>query len=303
MLVGFAIIGFIVLVGWMIGRTRILGEHSLFVLSRLVFFVLAPSLLFTVLADADVATLFSSVLGVTATAAVVSMLIFGLIARLVWKRGLGETVVGAASSGYVNANNIGIPVAFYVLGDAALSAPVILFQLIILAPIILAALDSATAGSVSVGRVLLRVVRNPIILASALGAMLAITGIELPEPVMEPFRIIGAAAIPTVLLAFGISLHGQRILEAGSQRRDVILASAIKLAVMPVVAWLVGSALFSLEGSQLFAVVLLAGLPTAQNVFVYAQRYQRGVTLARDTVLITTVGSVPVLLIAAALLT
>jgi malonate transporter len=48
--------------------------------------------------------------------------------------------------------------------------------------------------------------------------------------------------------------------------------------------------------------VVLAGLPTAQNVFVYAQRYERGVTLARDTVLITTVGSVPVLVLVALLL-
>ena len=52
----------------------------------------------------------------------------------------------------------------------------------------------------------------------------------------------------------------------------------------------------------MFAVVVLAGLPTAQNIFVYAQRYQRGVVLARDTVLLTTIGSVPILVAVAALL-
>ncbi|MDQ1550360.1 MAG: malonate transporter, partial [Microbacteriaceae bacterium] len=44
------------------------------------------------------------------------------------------------------------------------------------------------------------------------------------------------------------------------------------------------------------------GLPSAQNVFNYAQRYERGVTIARDTVLITTIGAVPVLVLVAALL-
>jgi malonate transporter len=47
---------------------------------------------------------------------------------------------------------------------------------------------------------------------------------------------------------------------------------------------------------------VLAALPSAQNVFNYAQRYDRGEILARDTVLITTVLSVPVLLVVAALL-
>jgi predicted permease len=71
---------------------------------------------------------------------------------------------------------------------------------------------------------------------------------------------------------------------------------------MPVVAWAVGHFAFGLTGTALFGVVLLAALPTAQNVFNYAQRYDRGVALARDTVLITTIGAIPVLVIAAALL-
>jgi predicted permease len=82
----------------------------------------------------------------------------------------------------------------------------------------------------------------------------------------------------------------------------VLLATMIKLAVMPAIAWLLGRFVFGLGGEQLFAVVVLAGLPTAQNIFVYAQRYQRGVVLARDTVLLTTIGSVPILVVVAALL-
>jgi len=120
--------------------------------------------------------------------------------------------------------------------------------------------------------------------------------------VMEPFRIVGAAAVPLVLIAFGMSLHGDRLLAPGSDRRGIVVASAIKLAVMPVIAWVFGRFVFGLDQEHLFAVVVLAGLPTAQNVFVFAQRYERGVSLARDTVLITTVGSVPVLVAVAALL-
>jgi malonate transporter len=300
--IGFAIIGAVILIGYVVGRAGVLGEHAPHVISRMVFFVLSPCLLFTVLADADVHRLFSSMLAVSAIAAVLSCLLFAGIALLVFRRSIPETVIGSLASGYVNANNIGIPVAVYVLGDTAYSAPVILLQLLVLAPIALTILDVTTSGSTSLRRVIAQPFTNPLIIGSALGVVVSVTGLEVPDAVMEPFRIIGAAAVPLVLLAFGMSLHGQRLLAPGSERRDVLLASAIKLAVMPVIAWALGALVFGLDGEHLFAVVVLAGLPTAQNIFVFAQRYDRGVILARDTVLLTTVGAVPVLVLVALLL-
>ena len=60
---------------------------------------------------------------------------------------------------------------------------------------------------------------------------------------------------------------------------------------------------FGQSGHQLFAQVVIAALPTAQNVLVYATRYRRGQILARDTTLITTLGSIPTITISALLLT
>ncbi|PRY68080.1 hypothetical protein B0I08_105245 [Glaciihabitans tibetensis] len=301
-LVGFGIIGAVILIGYIVGRIGILGEHSRYVLSRLVFFVLSPCLLFTVLAEADVHTLFSRVLAVSSVAAVTSCLLFVVVAVFLWRRTLADVVVGSAASGYVNANNIGIPVAVYVLGDASLSAPVILLQLLVLSPIILTLLDVSTGGGMSLRRILLQPVKNPLIIGSALGVLLSVTDITLPDPVMEPFRIVGAASVPLVLISFGMSLHGQKILAAGTNRRDVMLASTIKLVIMPVVAWLFGRFVFGLENDELFGVVMLAALPSAQNVLNFAQRYERSETLARDAVLITTVGSIPALVVVALLL-
>ncbi len=299
---GFAVIAAVIAVGYLVGRLRLLGEHAPFVLSRLVFFVLTPCLLFSLLAHADPAVLFSSRLAVSALAAITCFVLFTVVALLVFRRGAADTVIGALGSGYVNANNIGIPVAAYVLGDATYSAPVVLVQLLVFAPIALAILDAATSGRVSVGRVLLQTIRNPLIVASALGTLIAVTGVELPELVFEPFRLIGAAAVPVVLIGFGMSLSRSRILEAGSGRRDVILASTLKLIVMPFAAFVLARFVFGMTGHELFAIVVLAALPSAQNVFNYAERYDRGVVVARDTVFITTVLSVPVLLVVALLL-
>lgn len=214
-LTGFAIIAAIIAVGYVVGRIGLLGPDARPILARLVFFVLAPSLLFTILADAEVGQLFSPLLVVSLLAAATSFAVYGLVARLLWHRGVAETVIGALSAGYVNGNNIGIPVAVYVLGDPAYVAPVILVQLLLFAPLGLAVLDAAQQGRVSVGRLATGPLRNPIIIGSALGLLVALLDVTPPEAFMEPFRIIGGAAVPLMLLSYGISLHGQKVLEQG----------------------------------------------------------------------------------------
>ena len=57
-----------------------------------------------------------------------------------------------------------------------------------------------------------------------------------------------------------------------------------------------------LRGPELLVPITTAALPTAQNVFMYASRYGAAKPLARDAVLITTAGFVPIVLIAAAAL-
>ncbi len=52
----------------------------------------------------------------------------------------------------------------------------------------------------------------------------------------------------------------------------------------------------------MLAVAVVAALPTAQNVFTHAVRYSRGVILARDSIFVSTILSVPVLIVIAALL-
>ncbi|MCI2956204.1 AEC family transporter [Agromyces atrinae] len=305
-LTGFAVIAVAIIAGYVAGRTGVLGPHARYVLSRLVFFVLSPFLLFTVLATADVRILFSALLPVSALAAVSMFVIFAVIALVVWRRRAGSVVVGSLASGYVNANNIGLPIALYMLGDAALAAPVVLLQLLVFTPVALAILDAEAQGRASVGRIVGQTFTNPIILGSLAGLATALitsaTGTTLPEIVLEPLSVVGHAAIPLMLISFGMSLHGQKMLEAGSGRRDVLLASGLKLLVMPVAAWLIGRFVFGVEGHALYAVTVLAALPTAQNVFNYAQRYERSEILARDTVFLTTLGSIPVLLVVSLLL-
>jgi len=299
---GFGVIAVIVLVGYLVGRTRVLGPNADFVLGRIAFYVLSPPLLFTVLARSDVHALFSSQLPVAAISAAVIFAAFLTTALVVWRRSAPEAVIGALGSGLQNANNIGLPLGLYVLGNAAASAPIMMLQLCVITPIALTILDTTTGGKRPIWRTLLSPFMNPMIIGSVTGIVCALVGWLPPDIVMAPFDIVGAAAVPVLLINFGLSLAGGRVLAAGPYRKDVILASSLKLVAMPLVAWVAAHFIFGLTGPELFAAVVLAALPSAQNVFNYAQRYGRALILARDTVFITTVGSVVVLIVIAWLL-
>ena len=297
-LTGFVVVGVAIVVGYILGRIDLLGAHARPVLSRLTFFVLAPFLLFVVLSEADVRSLFSALLPVSAATAVVIMVIYLVIARWVWHRGVGETLIGALSAGQVNSNNIGIPLSLYLLGSAAYPAPVILLQLLIFTPISMTILESIVSGRASLLRSIRRTISNPIVIGSATGTVVSVLGIELPAMVRDPAELIANACVPIILISYGISLHGQRVLGASSgRRRDVILASALKLVAMPMVAWLLATFVFQLSSADILIIVVLAALPTAQNVFNYSQRYDIGETISRDTVFVTTIGCVPILIL------
>ena len=301
-LIGFAIIGVVIAAGYVVGRVDLLGASGHQVLSRLVFFVLTPCLLFSTISQADVHVLFSRLLVVSALASLVAAVISVVLLRFVLRRSTAQTTISTMGGAYVNANNIGLPVATYVLGSATFVAPVLLYQLLVITPVVLAVMDTVTNRGSSLGRTIARPFTNPLLIGSALGVLVAVTGLEIPEPVLEPLALVGAAAVPVVLLSFGMSLSGSKPLQAKEGRVDVLIATALKLVVMPVTAWLLGAFAFDFDRDELFVAVVLAGLPSAQNVFNYAQRYQTGVAVARDTVLVTTVLSVPVLVLVAGLL-
>lgn len=112
---GFLVIGIVVAVGYGVGRAGVLGPDATRVLSRTAFFVATPALLFTTLARTDIGAVFSSNLLVTAVTSSLACLLYvpvGLLRR----RPAGEVAVGAMASGYVNAGNLGLPIAVYVIG-------------------------------------------------------------------------------------------------------------------------------------------------------------------------------------------
>lgn len=290
----FAIIFAVIGVGWVLARRGVIGPgDARLMFNRVAFYAATPSLIFSSVAVSDPGHFASPVLVVVSLATVATSLIYLLVSRLFFRQDRATTTMGAASSSYYNSVNMGLPVSIYVLGEATHVIPTLMIQMAVFTPVILAFL-----GSSGVSKSVRDALLSPVVLASVAGLIVSLSDFSIPEPVMEPIRILGGASIPMILMSFGASLTAGGVLSSRPDRVGTLMATALKIAGMPMVAWLICLGL-GVRGDLMYAAVILSALPTAQNVYNYAATYRRGETIARDTVFLTTFLSMPAMLIIA----
>ncbi|ALA67903.1 AEC family transporter [Corynebacterium lactis] len=294
-LTGFGSVAVLILVGWLFGRSEIVDKKASFTLNMVVFWIAMPCMLAHTLATADAGAVFGAPFAVAAVSALATAVLYRIVAAPPLHQRGADAMVGAMSSSYNNVANLGIPIAVAVLHDATAVVPALIFQIAFYAPLSMIILEVLTRrGRFSIRATLTAPLKNPIFLAAMVGLFVNATGVSIPEVVTKPVGLLGQAAVPMALLAFGISLHGMPFMEAGrSPRRAVVVASLMKLVVHPALALLVGWAAFGLSGKALLAAVVIAGLPTAQNVYTFSTRFGCNLEQARDCGVVTTLACLP----------
>ena len=294
---GFSTIGLVMAVGFVLARARLVGRSAQRALGDVAFFVGQPALVLVAVAEADLQLLFGWHVVAFGGACIATGLTFALVMARRWRTGRAEAAMGYLATSYVNAGNLGIPIAAFVLGDPAWAAPAMLLQVLVLQPSAVAVLESSPSGR---GRSVVRsFVTHPLVLGGVGGLALNLSGLQPPVVVWAPIGLLADLGIPAMLLAFGMSLHSSPLPRQLSRR--AVAAILTKSFVVPTVALLIGLAL-GLSGTPLRAAVVLAALPTAQVVFVHAVRYGVGVRLVQATTLWSMLLSVPVIVAAGALL-
>jgi hypothetical protein len=187
-----------------------------------------------------------------------------------------------------NAGNMALPVCRLAFGAEGLEAAALVF-------VVLATLQSSLGIAVAKGAGGLReVLRVPLLHASLLGLAVAALGLELPHVVMEPIDMLGAMAIPLMLLNLGLQLR----LLGHFHVRDAVAAVVIRigggLAFGLLFVHVVG-----LEGVVRNVLLVDAIMPAAVINVVIAQRYDASPTLVASAVALGTLVSavtVPALL-------
>lgn len=139
------------------------------------------------------------------------------------------------------------------------------------------------------GSMALKVVGNPLIIASVVGAVLFALQLKIPTFVINTLDLAGQMAAPAALFCVGgttafVSMHGRY--------RSATAASLLKCAALPAVAAAL-AAFFPLDPNARLVLLVLSACPTAVASYVMAKELNGDEALAAGTILISTTICIP----------
>jgi len=263
----------VVILGWFARRRGFMPPEFLGPANQLVYYLAIPALIFRSILRASFHTQFNMmVLIITLSSAVLAYFSAWLIGHATrWPKGRIGTFIQCSAHG--NHGYIGLPVAFYFLGESGLAKAGIIagFLMILQNVLSVLALQASTVADGGPRKRLRGIAeklgRNPIIVSALAGVTASAFQVELPPPILRFMDILSGLAPPMSLMLIGASIS----LEVMRKNLFSVLgAVAIKIVALP----LAGLAFFILFGQKpvdfLPGLILLA-TPTATVAYVMAR--------------------------------
>lgn len=291
----------LILLGAALRRTGFPGEGFWPPLERLTYFVLFPPLLFHAIVSADLAHAPFGRLGL-ALAVMMVVAAAGVVAaqRIVQIPGPAFT---SFFQGVVRWNSfvaLAAIGALYGKDGLALAAVAIAVMVPLANAFSVLVLVGYAQGEPASPRILIeQVLRNPLILACALGIVVKALGIPVPDAVLSVADMLGKASLTLGLFAVGASLD---LTVARMEARIVAAATALKLIATPVLAaalcWVLG-----VDGMARGCAVICAAVPGAASAYILAKQLggdaplMAGITTAQTLAAMITMPVIVALLI------
>lgn len=268
----------LIALGTAAGFWRFLSPETGKGLTEFTFRFAVPALLFRTMVSADLSD--TSITGLWAThfgAVAAGWICATLTTQLLLRRPANEAVVMSMTTAHGNLLLLGLPVALAAFGPAATPSVAILISLHSPVLWLLATMQMALAMrstdtnlATATRDMALDLGRNPIVVSLAAGSAARMAGVELHPAIDRLLALLGGTSVPCALIALGMSLTRFRL---RGELSAVSLLLMFKLILMPAVAWLLAVHVFALPPIQVAVVVLLAGMPTGANGFLFADRY------------------------------
>jgi malonate transporter len=266
----FAILG----VGMLFARRGIFDANAASILNRFVFYIGAPTLTFSLLTHASLAEFEWRVLLLYFSSEMLVYAAGTVLARYGFQRDWREAMLLGMTACFVNHVFFVLPMARVLYGEAA-SAPIaaiIVVDTVLIFALTIVALELSAPGFRSGRKVLVLLLKHPLLLAIAAGSLVNLLGISLHDGIHTFSHFVGAAASPLALFALGIILAS-----TATRGLDKMALSVIGLKVLlhPLLAWMLFSSAAALANpAWTSSALLVAAGPCGAMPFVLALQYQ-----------------------------
>ncbi len=255
-------------------------------LSNATLFVFSPALIFNSLYKSQLPVELSfRILVFVALLATSLYLLSWVIARL----GRFESTMESAfllSTLFMNSGNYGIPVALLAFGQEGLERAALFFVVQAVLGTTLGVYLASRSQAVGASA-FLEVLKMPMVYAAVAALSLNLLHITPPQVLLRPMEIMGAAAIPSMLLVLGIQLAGGMVRE---NYPAVTAASLIRLVISGGLAFGLTS-LLGISGVTQQVLIVLASMPTAVFPIILATSFNARPQFVTSVVLVSTLSS------------
>lgn len=215
------------------------------------------------------------------------LVLYGLSFAYVMATEKCDNMRGVMIQGIYRSNFVimGIPLAAQLVEGADLGAVAVLVAVVIPIFNVLAVitLELFNGKKPTMGRMLLDILKNPLIIGIAAGIVVQLSGIKLSTAVGSAAGMIGKAASPLMLFLLGAFFEFKGI---GTYKKQLATVCIGKLIVVPAI-FLTVSVLCGIRGVELAAMIAIFGSPTAVSSFTMAQQMGGDAALAGDIVVLT----------------
>ncbi|MFD9301405.1 AEC family transporter [Streptomyces sp. NPDC060048] len=283
--------------GVLLARRKVVPAEASKVFADYAFLFAVPCYLFGNIYAANLSALFDwRAIGGYATAAALAVAAIAAASVLTGLREPRAVALRVMAGVQVNTAYFAVPVFITFFGTAAPIFPVLLFQVCVLSLVVISIMELGRAdpGAGGPPQRLARAVGSslltPLVLACNAGILLNLLSVRVPGVVLDGAAFVGDSASPVALFALGLHLGGIGLDIRGTTREELALIG-FKCLLFPLLAWAVCGALFGVRGEWLTYLVLIAAMPTPQNLFIFAQRYDVGVDLSAAVVIKSSVVS------------
>lgn len=253
-------------------------------LSKIIFYAFTPSLVFSLLVSSELdmndflrmALLGGLIIGSLG-------LLSGVLSKLL-RLDAPSTSVFILVVCFMNSGNYGLSLNQFALGDEGLAWASVFF---ITSSTLHNSIGAyiAAAGRLTPKEAFHKMARVPALYAIFAAALIRVIGWEIPQPIGKPLELLGAAAIPSMLLLLGMQMSS-----AGLPKKMGLaaVATGLRLLLSPLLAILFAP-LLGLTGVAAQAGILEAAMPTAVLTIVLTIEFGVEPDFAAGVVLATTI--------------
>jgi hypothetical protein len=286
----------LIVIGFVCGRIKQIPDTALDWMNFFIVYVSLPALFYRILAQTPLEKLGQiHFIYSTSLATFCAFTLSFAIGMAIRRGNIADSAIAGLAGGYGNIGYMGPGLALATLGQQA-AVPVALifcFDNIILFTLVPFLMALARPKGMSVPAIALevfkRVAGHPLIIASALGVLSAAAHFQPPVALDRLMQFLQNAAAPCALFALGVTVALRPLKKMPWEIPPLAL---VKLVLHPLMLFVLLSAFGPFDQTWIDTALLMAALPPALNVFVFARQYDTWVEQASSAVMVGTLLSV-----------